>query len=334
MSLPENFKALVVTETPSKRFVREVKQKPLHELPAHEVLIEVKYSSLNYKDALSATGNKGVTRNYPHTPGIDAAGVVAESSNLAFEEGDEVIVTGFDLGVNTSGGFGQYIRVPASWVLRLPGNLSLRDSMAYGTAGFTAALCVLKLQACGLTKESGEVLVTGATGGVGSVAVGILAKAGFRVVAATGKPDKNDFLRDLGAAEVISRDEANDGSGRPLLKQRWAGVVDTVGGPILATAIKSTQYGGWLACCGNAMSSDLAVSVFPFILRGVTLLGVNSVEVPQDNRLLAWKKLAQDWKLELSGAMVSECTLAELSSKIDQILEGKIHGRTVVNLSR
>jgi len=334
MSVAENFKALVVTETPTKEFVREVKHRPLRELPEHEVLIEVKYSSLNYKDALSATGNKGVTRNYPHTPGIDAAGIVAASSNLAFEEGDEVIVTGFDLGMNTSGGFGQYIRVPASWVLRLPGNLTLRESMAYGTAGFTAALCVLKLQAYGLTKESGEVLVTGATGGVGSIAVGILAKSGFQVVAATGKKDERDFLIRLGASEVISREAASDVSGRPLLKGRWAGVVDSVGGSILATAIKSTKDGGCIACCGNAMSSDLAVSVFPFILRGVNLLGVNSVEVPREDRLLAWQKLAQDWKLALSSELVSECSLEELNPKIGQILKGEIRGRTLVNLSR
>src|SRR5262245_48100685 len=205
MSLPQNFKAMIVSETADKRFIREVKEKALNQLPLNEVLIEVRYSSLNYKDALSATGNKGVTRNYPHTPGIDAAGVVAASSNLAFEEGDEVIVTGFDLGMNTSGGFGRYIRVPAAWVLRLPGNLTLRESMAYGTAGFTAALCVLKLQTHGLTKNSGDVLVTGATGGVGSIAVGILAKASFRVIAATGKTKEREFLTGLGAVEVITR---------------------------------------------------------------------------------------------------------------------------------
>jgi acrylyl-CoA reductase (NADPH) len=334
MSLPHSFKAMVVRETPDKQFAREVKQKSLSELPANEVLIEVKYSSLNYKDALSATGNKGVTRNYPHTPGIDAAGIVAESSHPAFEERDEVVVTGFDLGMNTSGGFGRYIRVPAAWVLRLPGNITLRESMAYGTAGFTAALCVLKLQTHGLTKESGEVLVTGATGGVGSIAVGILAKAGFHVVAATGKTDQNDFLRRLGAEQVISRAEANDSWGRPLLMGRWGGVVDTVGGNILTTAIKSTKYGGCVACCGNAMSADLAVSVFPFILRGASLLGVNSVEPAIGDRLLAWQKLAQDWKLDLSGDLVSECSLEELNPKIDEILAGSIRGRIVVNLSR
>jgi acrylyl-CoA reductase (NADPH) len=334
MSLPQSFKAMVVRETPENQFVREVKQQSLKNLSPNEVLIEVQYSSLNYKDALSATGNKGVTRNYPHTPGIDAAGIVAASSHPAFEERDEVVVTGFDLGMNTSGGFGRYIRVPAAWVLRLPGNLTLRESMAYGTAGFTAALCVLKLQTHGLTKESGEVLVTGATGGVGSIAVGILAKAGFHIVAATGKTDQNDFLGRLGAEQVISRTETIDDSGKPMLKGRWAGVVDTVGGDILATAIKSTRYGGCVACCGNAMSADLAVSIFPFILRGVSLLGVNSVEPAIGDRLLAWQKLAQDWKLDLSGDLVSECSLEELNSKIDEILAGGIRGRVVVNLSR
>ena len=334
MSLPQNFKAMVVSETAGTQFIRQVKQKSLSQLPANEVLIEVKYSSLNYKDALSATGNKGVTRNYPHTPGIDAAGTVVESSHAAFEERDEVLVTGFDLGMNTSGGFGRYIRVPAAWVLRLPGNLTLRESMAYGTAGFTAALCVLKLLTHGLTRDSGEVLVTGATGGVGSIAVGILAKAGFHVVAATGKTGEKDFLTRLGAEQVISRAEANDNSGRPMLKSRWAAVVDTVGGNILATAIKSTKYDGCIACCGNAMSADLAVSVFPFILRGVSLMGVNSVEMPIGDRLLAWQKLAEDWKLDLSSDLVSECSLEELSPKIDQILKGGIRGRVVINLNR
>ena len=257
----------------------EIGQKEFSDLPAGELLIEVKYSSLNYKDALSASGNKGVTRKFPHTPGIDAAGVVATSSTSQFGAGDQVIVTGFDLGMNTAGGFGQYISVPASWAVKVPQGMTLKESMAYGTAGLTAALCVMRLMAFGLTKDSGEVLVTGATGGVGSVAVGILAKLGFNVVAATGKTDEKDFLTQLGAKAIISRDEANDTSGRPLQKGRWAGVVDAVGGNILATAIKSAKYGGLVAACGNAMSADLAVSVYPFILRGVSLLGVDSVEV-------------------------------------------------------
>ncbi len=333
MPLPQNFKAMVVSETADQKFIREIKHKELSDLPAGELLIEVKYSSLNYKDALSASGNKGVTRKYPHTPGIDAAGIVVTSSTSQFGAGDQVIVTGFDLGVNTSGGFGQYISVPAAWAVKLPQGLTLKESMGYGTAGLTAALCILRLMAFGLTKDSGEVLVTGATGGVGSVAVGILAKLGFNVVAATGKTEEKDFLERLGAKTIISREEANDASGRPLQKGRWAGTVDTVGGSILATAIKTTKYGGLVAACGNAMSADLAVSVYPFILRGVSLLGVDSVEIPMTTRLRTWQKLAQDWKLDLSG-LVSECALAELSPKIDLILKGGIRGRVVVDLNR
>jgi acrylyl-CoA reductase (NADPH) len=333
MPLPQTFKAMVVSETSDQKFIREIRQRELSDLPAGELLIEVKYSSLNYKDALSASGNKGVTKKYPHTPGIDAAGVVATSSTSQFGAGDQVIVTGFDLGMNTTGGFGQYIRVPASWAVKLPQGITLKESMAYGTAGLTAALCVTRLMAFGLSKDSGEVLVTGATGGVGSVAVGILAKLGFNVVAATGKTNEKDFLTQLGAKTIISRDEANDTSGRPLQKGRWAGVVDAVGGNILATAIKSTKYGGLVAACGNTMSADLAISVYPFILRGVSLLGVDSVEIPMNTRLRTWQKLGHDWKFDLSG-FVSECALEELSPKIDLILKGGIRGRVVVDLSR
>ena len=263
-----------------------------------------------------------------------AAGVVADCSNRTFAVGDEVIITGFDLGMNTPGSFGQYISVPAGWAVKPPQGLSLRESMSYGTAGFTAALCVMRLMAYGLTKEQGEVLVTGATGGVGSIAVAILGKLGFNVVAATGKTEEKDFLMRLGAKTVISREEANDISGRPLQKGRWAGVVDTVGGNILATAIKTTKYGGLVAACGNAMSAELAVSVYPFIIRGVSLLGVDSVEIPMNARLRAWQKLAEDWKVDLSGELISECSLEELSPKIDQILKGGMRGRVVVDLSR
>lgn len=334
MALPESFKAMVVTETAEKKFMRKIEQRELSDLPAGELIIEVKYSSLNYKDALSASGNKGVTRKYPHTPGVDAAGIVVDCSNRSFAVGDQVIVTGFDLGMNTPGGFGQYISVPSGWAVKLPQGLSLRDSMAYGTAGLTAALCVMRLLAFGLAKDSGEVLVTGATGGVGSIAVGILAKLGFNVVAATGKNDEKDFLTRLGAKAIISREEASDTSGRPLQKGRWAGVVDTVGGNILATAIKTAKYGGLVAACGNVMSADLATTVYPFILRGVSLLGVDSVEIPMTTRVRAWQKLAQDWRLDLSGDHISECSLEELSPKIDQILKGGIRGRVVVDLSR
>jgi len=333
MALPQTFKAMVVSETIEKKFVREVSQKALSELPGGELIVEVKYSSLNYKDALSASGNKGVTRKYPHTPGIDAAGVVVDSTTKAFGAGEEVIVMGFDLGMNTSGGFGQYISVPSGWAVKLPQGLSLRDSMGYGTAGLTAALCLLRLMAGGLNKDSGEVLVTGATGGVGSIAVAILAKLGFNVVAATGKANETEYLTQLGAKAVISREEANDTSGRPMQKGRWAGVVDTVGGNILATALKSAKYGGLVAACGNAMSADLSVSVFPFILRGVSLLGVDSVEIPMRARQMAWNKLAGEWSVDLAR-IVSEVSLDALSPEIDKILKGGVRGRIVVDLGK
>jgi putative YhdH/YhfP family quinone oxidoreductase len=333
MALPQNFKALVVSETAEKTFVREIKQKALSDLPAGELIVEVKYSSLNYKDALSASGNKGVTRKYPHTPGIDAAGVVVDSTTKAFGAGEEVVVMGSDLGMNTSGGFGQYISVPSGWAVKPPQGLSLRDSMGYGTAGLTAALCILRLMAGGLNKDSGEVLVTGATGGVGSIAVAILGKLGFNVVAATGKADEKEYLTELGAKAIISREEANDTSGRPLQKGRWAGVVDTVGGNILATALKTAKYGGLVAACGNAMSADLNVNVFPFILRGVSLLGVDSVEIPMRARQMAWNKLAGDWSIDLSR-IVTEVSLDGLSAEIDKILKGAVRGRVVVDLSK
>jgi putative YhdH/YhfP family quinone oxidoreductase len=331
MSLPQSFKAMVVTETADKKFLREVTRKSLADLPAGELLIEVKYSSLNYKDALSASGNKGVTRKYPHTPGVDAAGVVAESANPKFAPGDQVLVTGFDLGMNTSGGFGQYVRVPAAWAVKLPENLTLKESMIYGTAGLTAALCVLGMEDHGLKPDQGEVLVTGATGGVGSLGVAILARSGYHVVAATGKEAEKEYLARLGAKEVISREAANDTSGRPLLKTRWAGVLDTVGGNFLATAIKSTKYGGPVAACGMVASPDLSLTVFPFILRGVCLLGVDSVECLMDRRLQAWNKIVREWKLENLDLLCSECSLEDLGSKIDAILQGKIRGRVVVN---
>lgn len=333
MALPKTFKAMVVSETAENTFPREIRERAIDDLPAGELIVEVKYSSLNYKDALSATGNKGVTRKYPHTPGIDAAGVVVDSTTRAFGVGDEVTVTGFDLGMNTAGGFGQYISVPALWATKLPQGLSLRDSMGYGTAGLTAALCIIRLMASGLAKESGEVLVTGATGGVGSIAVAILAKLGFHVVAATGKSAEHDFLKSLGARAIISREEANDTSGRLLQKPRWAGTVDTVGGNILATAIKTTKYGGLVAACGNAMSPELNVSVYPFILRGVSLLGVDSVEIPMRARQMAWSKLAGEWNIDLSK-IVTEVSLEELNPKIDEILKGEIRGRVRIDLGK
>ncbi len=329
----KTFRAMVVEEKPDGGFSRNIVDKSIADLPDGEVLVKVLYSSLNYKDGLSATGNRGVTKNYPHTPGVDAAGVVEASISDAFQPGDEVIVTSYDLGMNTSGGFGQYIRVPATWVVPLPDNLSLKESMAYGTAGLTAGFCILKLQEHGITQDQGEILVTGATGGVGSFAVAMLAKTGYQVVAVTGKMDEKQFLMDLGAKEVISRAEATDLSGKPLLKGRWAGVVDSVGGEILSTAIRSTKLHGAVACCGNVASPDLPINVYPFILRGISLIGIDSQSCPMTFRRQTWEKIANEWKLTNLDRQTSICPLEDLDAEINRILAGKQKGRVIVDLA-
>jgi putative YhdH/YhfP family quinone oxidoreductase len=244
-----------------------------------------------------------------------------------------VIVTSYDLGMNTPGGFGQYIRVPAGWVVPLPENLSPKESMAYGSAGLTAGFCIFKLQEHSVTPELGEILVTGATGGVGSFAVAMLAQIGYQVVAVTGKMDEKQFLIDLGAKKVISRDEATDTSGKPLLKGRWAGVVDAVGGEILSTAIRSTKLHGAVTCCGNVASPDLPINVYPFILRGISLVGIDSQSFPMTFRRQTWEKIASEWKLDNLDRQTSVCSLEELNSEIDRILAGKQKGRVIVDLS-
>lgn len=325
------FKALVVEETAPGKFELNIKKKAVKDLPPGDVLIRVKFSSLNYKDALSASGNRGVTRKYPHTPGIDASGIVEKSENSNFKEGDEVIVTGYDLGMNTCGGFEQYIRVPAEWVVRKPHGLTLGEAMIYGTAGFTAAMSVHALVK-DVSPEDGEILVTGASGGVGSLAVSILAKLGYRVVGVTGKPDGKRFLKRLGARRVIGREEASDDSGKPLLKTSWAGAIDTVGGETLATAIKSTLPLGTITCCGNVSSPDLPLTVFPFILRGVRLIGIDSQNCPMTHRREIWNLLGDEWKTETLKDLCEEIGLEGLERHIGLILQGKQKGRIVVNL--
>jgi len=327
----ETFNALVVEAGEDKTFVRQIKKRAVDDLPDGDVLIRVNYSSLNYKDALSALGNKGVTRSYPHTPGIDAAGTVADSRVDAFKKGDPVLVTGYDLGMNTSGGFGQYVRVPAGWVVPLPNGLTLKESMIFGTAGFTAGMGILFLTERVKPKD-GPVLVTGATGGVGSVSVAVLAKLGYTVAAVTGKTAEAEFLNGIGASQIVAREDAADTSGRPLLKAQWAGVVDTVGGEILATAIKSTHPWGIVTCCGNVASPDLPLTVFPFILRGVRLIGIDSQNCPMGIRLRVWEHLAGAWKFDGLADLSKEITLDGLGDNIDQILKGLQKGRVVVNL--
>ncbi|CDZ93451.1 YhdH/YhfP family quinone oxidoreductase [Pseudomonas saudiphocaensis] len=326
------FKALQVSENAEGRFITQVVERNTADLPAGEVLIRVSYSSLNYKDALSASGNRGVTRNYPHTPGIDAAGTVAESSVAEFAPGDEVIVTGYDLGMNTAGGFGQYIRVPAAWVIKRPSGLSLREAMILGTAGLTAALCVDKLEQAGLEPGEAPVLVTGATGGVGSIAVMLLARLGYKVAAVTGKADQAEFLQGLGASQVVERSALQAGVEKPLLKEQWAGAVDTVGGDILFNVVKSLQRGASAACCGLTAGVGFQASVLPFILRGVNLLGVDSVEIPLVVKASMWDKLSLQWKLPDLDTLVQEIALDELPAAIERILAGQQVGRMLVRL--
>jgi acrylyl-CoA reductase (NADPH) len=327
------FRALVAREGADGTFTKAIVERTIDDLPDHEVLIRVCYSALNYKDALSASGNKGVTRTYPATPGVDAAGVVEASADARFTPRMPVLVTGYDLGMNTSGGLAEYIRVPGDWVVPLPEGLSLAEAMAFGTAGFTAADAIRRIEEGGIAPGDGDVLVTGATGGVGCLAVAILSHLGYRTVAATGKADAHDFLLRLGASKVISREEVARRPDRVLGKPRWAGVVDTVGGEILDIAIRCTQLHGVVSCCGMITSADLHTSVFPFIIRGVTLVGIDSAQSPMSRRELLWSRLAGPWKPTVLDELTTECTLDEVPDRLDQMLAGKSFGHTRVNMS-
>ncbi len=324
-----NFNAFWVEKT-DDGVEQQIIERSTDDLPEGDLLIKVEYSSVNYKDALSAKGLPGVTRNYPHTPGIDAAGTVVESSDAGFSAGDAVVVIGFDLGMNTAGGFGEYIRVPAGWAVALPDGLSAREAMVLGTAGFTAALCVGKLERMGATPADGPVVVTGATGGVGSVAVALLARLGYEVAASTGKADKADYLKSLGASSIIDREVLSAENKRPLLAEDYGHGVDTVGGDTLANVLKSLRYGGSVAACGLVGSPTFPGAVFPFILRNVNLLGVDSVELPIEHKRETWQRLATDWKLDNLETMVTEVGLGDLVPTLDAIFEGKVFGRTLV----
>ena len=323
------YKAFFTKETESG-FSNSIENLSIADLEENDLLIKVSYSSLNYKDALSASGNKGVTRTYPHTPGIDAVGEVIKSNSSDFKDGDKIIVTGYDLGMNTYGGFGQYISIPATWAISLPNELSEAEAMSIGTAGLTAGLCVRKLLQNDLTPDSGDVLVTGASGGVGSVAVMVLSKLGFNVVALTGKQDQVDYLESLGASSVIIRSQMEE-QGKPLQKGIYQGGVDTVGGNILSNFISQTSQRGAITCCGNVASDKLETSIFPFILRGVTLIGIDSAESLLEVKKEIWNNFSNDWKIDLEK-ITKEVFLESLSDEVEKILKGNQVGRIRVNL--
>jgi acrylyl-CoA reductase (NADPH) len=326
------FKALVVDQADGG--VQAASQElPPEALPEGDVLVEVAYSTLNYKDGLAVTGQGKVIRKYPMVPGIDFAGVVAESASPQFKMGDAVLLTGWGVGESHWGGFAQMARVKAEWLLPLPEGLTPKQAMGIGTAGFTAMLCVMDLEDKGLTPaDQREVVVTGAAGGVGSVALAVLAKLGYNVVASTGRAELHDYLYKLGAKQILDRSVLAK-PGRPLESERWAGAVDTVGGDTLAALLPGMAHGASVAACGNAGGFALNTTVFPFILRGVSLLGVNSVLVPQPRRVAAWARLAHDLPLDLLDAMIQVATLADLPALSQQILKGQVRGRIVIDVN-
>ena len=326
------YKALFVEEADGA-FKRSIVERSTDQLPAGDVLIKVAYSSLNQKDAMSAHGNKGVTRNFPHQPGIDAAGTVVESAVADFKVGDEVVVTGYDLGMNTAGGLGQYIRVPAKWVIKKPQGMSLKQTMQFGTAGLTAQLCINKLEHNGLKKEQGPVLVTGATGGVGSIAIALLANSGYHVVASSGKAEQADYLKGLGAKEVIDRKTLSEENKKPMLKDVYAAAIDVAGGNTLANAIKSVKHSGSVAACGLVENPNFPGVVFPHILRNVNLLGVDSVEIPLADKKAAWEKLARAASLPAINSLNEEISLDAVIPALEKMIKGGATRHIVVKVS-
>lgn len=331
--MSDTFHALVVNKDNEQLSV-DVKTLTFDDLPEGEVTIRTAYSSVNYKDGLASIPNGNIVSTYPFVPGIDLAGTVVSSTDSRFKEGDEVIATSYEIGVTHYGGFSEYARVKSEWVIPLPKGLSLQEAMAYGTAGFTAALSIQRLEEHGVRPDSGEVVVTGATGGVGSLAVAMLAKLGYDVVASTGKASEHEYLKGLGAKDVVSREEVNPEKIRPLGKQRWAGAIDPVGGKTLAALLSNTKYGGSVAVSGLTGGPKVETTVFPFILRGVNLLGIDSVYCPMDIRKPLWERMATDLKPEsLLSDIGQEVDLNGLPNVLSSILKGEVRGRTIVKLS-
>lgn len=325
-------KAFVVEKVADREFSSAIQEVPVPKCDNDEVLIKVSYSSLNYKDALSSVGNPGVTRKFPHITGIDVAGVVHETASDSFAVGEKVLVTGYDLGMNTDGGHAEYVKMPASWVARIPDTITDKEIMTFGTAGLTAALSVNELINNGVKPEDGDILVTGATGGVGSLAVSILNKIGFSVVAVSGKEEQIEFLKQIGASEVILRDTFNENAKKPIMGETYAGVVDTVGGDILANALKYIKYDGVATCCGLTASHELSTTVFPFILRGVRLIGIDSVECRLEKKQAAWDKLADAFKIDTLDSITNEIALEDIKATYELMLKGESVGRYVVKM--
>ncbi len=332
--MSQTFPAFLVRRTEDGRIDAQVETLTVDDLPDGDVLIRVDYSSLNYKDALAAQGHPGVVTALPHVPGIDCAGTVVESSVKTFAAGDEVLVTGYGLGADHWGGYAGYARVPADWVVPRPRELTLEQCMIYGTAGFTAAQCVEAITRMNIDPDRGPVLVTGATGGVGTFAVALLAKLGYRVVAATGKPEQHPFLSGLGASEILARAELQDTTRRPLLPARWSAAVDTVGGTTLATLLRSTMHRAVVAACGLVGGHELGLTVYPFILRGVNLAGIDSQKCPMPSRLEMWRRLAGAWRVEGLESLAETVDLEHLPERVDDILAGSIVGRVLVRPRR
>lgn len=328
-----HFRALVLEEKDGK-VSSSLQSVSEGALPPGDVTVAVTHSTLNYKDGLILAGLGRIVRKYPHVPGIDFAGIVESSNSPAFKPGDKVVLTGWRVGEWYWGGYAQKARVKAEWLMPLPSGLSLQQAMAIGTAGFTAMLAVIALEKHGLKPVNGEVLVTGAAGGLGSVAVAILAKLGYSVVASTGRSETHDYLKSLGARTIISREETMAPPGKPLVSERWAGCIDTVGGALLAGVLPAMKYGACVAACGNAAGNEVPVSIIPFLLRGVSLLGIDSAVKPMPERGEAWSRLARDLPLDKLDAAITMIGLGELPDYGARILKGQIRGRAVVDVSR
>lgn len=328
----ETFKALVVDQAGENR--ASLQQLRKDQLPAGDVLVRVAYSTVNYKDGLAVTGQGKILRSFPIVPGIDLSGTVEESSSPAFKPGDPVLVTGFGIGEQYWGGFSQYARVKSEWLVPLPAGLTLRQAMGIGTAGFTAMLSVMALEERGLRPGGRAVVVTGAAGGVGSVAVAILARLGYHVVASTGRRELQEYLLSLGAREILDRSVLATPSNRPLESERWGGAVDTVGGETLASLLRTMARGASVAACGLAGGSALHTTVMPFILRGVALIGIDSTMCPQDRRLAAWDRLTRDLPLDALESMIEVVSLEDVPAISQEILKGRIRGRVVVDMSQ